>query len=67
MLADLDARGISIRGWARANGVKASAVYHLLSGKNKGRRGEAHRAAVLLGLKSGAIEDQQGESEHGGL
>jgi gp16 family phage-associated protein len=30
-------------------------VSDLLNGRRKGRRGEAHRAAVLLGIKDGVI------------
>jgi gp16 family phage-associated protein len=30
-------------------------VSDLLNGRKKGRRGKAHRAAVLLGIKEGTI------------
>jgi len=43
--------GISIADWARARGFSVVMVYRVLSGKVKGRRGEAHRIAVELGLK----------------
>jgi gp16 family phage-associated protein len=36
-------------------GVKPSIVRGLLYGTLKGRTGEAHKAAVLLGLKDGVI------------
>lgn len=50
-------KGIAIAEWARQNGVSAVTVHHLLAGRTVGRRGQAHRAAVLLGLKDGeAIE-----------
>lgn len=52
---DLDRRGVSIASFARANGLNQAIVYQVLSGQKKGRRGEAHRAAVLLGLKEGVI------------
>lgn len=53
--ADLIAQGISVREWAKQHGIHESTVYQVLSGQKKGRRGEAHRAAVLLGLKEGVI------------
>jgi gp16 family phage-associated protein len=54
--AEFERRGLSIRSWARANGIDAATVYNLLSGRKAvGRRGEAHKAAVLLGLKDGVV------------
>ena len=43
--------GRSITDWSQAHGIERHVVYGLLDGKTKGCRGEAHRAAVLLGLK----------------
>ncbi|MCL6619952.1 MAG: DNA-binding protein [Thermomonas hydrothermalis] len=51
--AEFDARGQSLRAWARAHRLSPAIVYGVLTGAKKGRRGEAHRAAVLLGLKRG--------------
>ena len=45
--------GVSVSEWASANGLSPAVVYALLSGRVRGRRGEAHRAAVALGLKKG--------------
>ncbi len=53
-LAWFDASGTPVSSWAQANGFAPSVVYALLAGRTKGRRGEAHRAAVALGLKSTA-------------
>lgn len=53
---DFDRRGQSIQGWAKAHGLNPNTVYQVLKGEKKGRRGEAHRAAVLLGLKDGVVE-----------
>jgi len=53
--ADFANKGISINGWAKANGVKATAVHGVLNGRQSGRIGEGHKAAVLLGLKHGEI------------
>ena len=54
--ADLDRRGISIAEFSRKHGLNKHLVSDLLNGRIKGRRGEAHRAAVLLGIKDGVIE-----------
>lgn len=53
---DLDRRGISIAEFSRKHGLNKNLVSDLLNGRIKGRRGEAHRAAVLLGIKDGVIE-----------
>jgi gp16 family phage-associated protein len=55
--ADLDRRGISIAEFSRKHGLNKNLVSDLLNGRIKGRRGEAHRAAVLLGIKDGVIEE----------
>lgn len=54
---DLRRRGISVAGWARKHRLPEQTVRDLLSGKARGHRGLAHRAAVLLGLKDGLIDD----------
>jgi gp16 family phage-associated protein len=54
--ADLDRRGKTIRDVAREIGVSDRVVYELLRGRFKGRRGQSHRAAVVLGMKDGVIE-----------
>jgi gp16 family phage-associated protein len=54
--ADLDRRGVSIAEFSRKYGLNKNLVSDLLNGRIKGRRGEAHRAAVLLGIKDGVIE-----------
>lgn len=51
--AELSRKGVTIREWADANGVKRATAYNLLCGRLTGNRGEAHRAAVLLGVKLG--------------
>ena len=47
----LRANGISATDWAKNNGFSRYTVTDLLRGKRKGHRGEAHRAAVALGMK----------------
>ena len=51
-------KGLSAAQFARNHGLRASSVYHALYGTTKGHRGEAHRAAILLGLKRGVIEQE---------
>lgn len=53
--AALDREGKSIADFARQNRLNKNLVSDLLNGRKKGKRGEAHRAAVLLGIKEGVI------------
>jgi gp16 family phage-associated protein len=53
--AALEAQGISVAAFARTHKLPYSTVYQVLTGDKKGRRGDAHRAAVLLGIKAGQI------------
>ncbi|MCC7632563.1 DNA-binding protein [Stenotrophomonas rhizophila] len=53
---ELDRQGISIAEFARMHKLDKRATWLVLSGRNKGRRGEAHRAAVVLGIKAGTID-----------
>lgn len=50
-------QGLSAKQWAEQNGFSASTVYAVLNGQKKCLRGEAHRAAVLLGIKPGEQQD----------
>ncbi len=50
---DLDRVGMSLAEWSRLHSVKSYSTYQFLTGRNKGLRGEAHRVAVLLGIKDG--------------
>lgn len=53
--AALDRKGVSIAEFCRKYELNRNLVSDLLNGRKKGRRGEAHRAAVLLGIKDGVI------------
>lgn len=53
--AEFEAQGIAVSAWARAHGLNRWTVFEVLHGRNKGCWGEAHRAAVLLGMKAGSI------------
>lgn len=55
VLDDFARKGQSIRGWAIANGLQPAVVHGVLKGRYTGRIGEAHKAAVKLGLKDGEI------------
>lgn len=59
VLAEFARRGESISNWARERRLPASIVFDVLSGRVKGIRGNAHRAAVLLGLKEGEVTEQR--------
>ncbi|WP_311972110.1 DNA-binding protein [Pseudomonas baltica] len=55
--AELDRRGVTIVDFCREHGLNKNLVSDLLHGRKKGRRGESHRAAVLLGIKDGVISN----------
>jgi len=52
----LEKRGQTAKNFAELHDLNPSTVYAVLSGQSHCRRGEAHRAAVLLGIKDGVIE-----------
>lgn len=54
--AELKRRGLSAPQMAAAIEVSPRILYAVLYGRHKGLRGQAHRAAVLLGLKDGVVE-----------
>jgi gp16 family phage-associated protein len=54
----LNEKGMSIAEFSRIHGLNRQMVSDLLNGRKKGLRGEAHRAAVLLGIKKGVIADR---------
>lgn len=51
----LEQQGISVKDFALRNDLHPSTVYAVINGQKKCLRGEAHRAAVLLGIKDGVI------------
>lgn len=50
--AEFVANGINISEWSKEHGFSRYTVHDLLRGKRIGRRGESHKVAVALGLKS---------------
>ena len=53
--ARLEMQGMSVKDFAIQHHLSPSTVYAVINGQKKCLRGEAHRAAVLLGIKQGAI------------
>ena len=51
----MDRQGVSIADFSRKHRLNKNLVSDLLNGRKKGKRGEAHRAAVLLGIKEGTV------------
>lgn len=51
----LEDQGISAKNFAIQHNLHPSTVYAVLTGQKKCLRGEAHRAAVLLGIKEGTV------------
>ena len=54
----LEYQGKSVQEFARDHGVDPATTYLVLAGRKKGKRGEAHKVAVLLGMKDGIIVPQ---------
>ena len=55
----LEHQGKSVQEFAREHGVDPATTYQVLAGRKKGRRGEAHKVAVLLGMKDGIIPTEE--------
>jgi gp16 family phage-associated protein len=59
-------QGIAITEWALEHDVHPQVVRDLLDGKLQGHRGQAHRAAVLLGIKDGELpKPKRGDAPKG--
>lgn len=58
VLADFARKGMSIRRWAIEHGVQPATANAVLKGRLRGRIGESHKVAVLLGLKDGEIAEE---------
>lgn len=55
-------QGVSVSDWARAHNFRRENVYSVLAGRTRGRRGEAHRISVALGLKPALSGELQVEA-----
>lgn len=51
----IESQGKTAKEFADANGLDLHTTYQVLAGTKKGKRGEAHKAAVLLGIKVGTV------------
>ena len=59
----LEQQGKSVQESARENSIDPATTYQVLAGRKKGKRGEAHKVAVLLGMKIGSIPSEGEKSE----
>lgn len=57
-------RGETAARWAKKHAVSAETVRGVPLGRIKGRNGEAHKIAVLLGIKEGEIVEDDGHASH---
>lgn len=55
----LERYGVTASAWARSHGFDPAVVFSLLSGRTRGKHGQAHRAAVALGLKAGPRSEEE--------
>ncbi|TBU78184.1 DNA-binding protein [Phytopseudomonas daroniae] len=53
----LEQQGITVKSFAEQHDINVSTVYAVLNGQKKCLRGEAHRAAVLLGIKASVVAE----------
>ena len=60
--AEFDRCGVSVSSWAVKHGIPRNIASGVLQGRLKGKRGYAHNAAVLLGLKEGVVNRGDGEA-----
>ena len=61
VLTEFDRCGQSVSNWAAQHDIPRNTVSGVLQGRLKGRRGHAHKAAVLLGLKEGVVDGRVAE------
>jgi gp16 family phage-associated protein len=54
----LQRHGVTISEWARRHGFKPAVVSALLSERTRGCWGEAHDAAIMLGLRPAPADDE---------
>jgi gp16 family phage-associated protein len=57
--AEFDRCGLSVSSWAAKHGIPRHIVNGVLRGRLKGKRGHAHNAAVLLGIKDGVVTPKE--------
>lgn len=57
--AEWKRKGVTIRSWCKQHGFSEQQVSFILSGKAPCHRGNAHKIAVILGIKDGVIEEAE--------
>lgn len=57
-------QGLSIAEFSRQRGFSAPLVREVLAGRKPATRGQAHKIAVALGIKRGAINDQPASADN---
>lgn len=55
--ADFRQNGVTVNAWAKKHGFRPQAVSLVINGKLKCYYGNAHKIAVLLGLKAGDVTE----------
>jgi gp16 family phage-associated protein len=55
-LSEIRHRGETVSGWAKKHGFDPRLVRAVIYGRVKGRWGESHKIAVMLGIKDGVID-----------
>lgn len=55
----LEQQGKSVQEFAREHSIDPATTYQVLAGRKKGKRGESHKVAVLLGMKIGSIPTEK--------
>ncbi|OXI48155.1 DNA-binding protein [Burkholderia aenigmatica] len=58
VLADFNRKGVSVSSWAKRHGLNPAVVHAVLKGTRQARIGQSHKAAVLLGIKEGEIDEE---------
>jgi len=59
----LEAWGVSVSQWAKVRGFPKEVVYAVLSGRSRGKRGQAYQVAVELGIKAPPAEGDRSPLE----
>ncbi len=53
--SEMEASGISLRDWCRAQDVSYDIARAVIAGRVKAKRGQGHLIAVALGMKTGNV------------
>lgn len=64
VLKQFELEGVTVKEWSNTHDFNPVNVYAVLAGRTRGRRGEAHRIAMELGLKPRVSEAALGENRN---